>query len=282
MSNFLKQLFRLARTGVVGESLYLYSTKKANFSCIIRNERTFSSLYPSSSYFVNSYSSRGLRTAAWQTYMTPEFFPSSPLRNQKRLFGDIDRSNKKQDGDKDEKDKDQKDAISIEHEDDSKLTLAQRFKKMWKQYWYVLLPVHAATCCAWFGLFYAISVSGLDVIGFLEMLHIPERIMEHIRNAPQAGHLVVTLALYKIVTPLRYMSTLGVTYYAVKSLSRLGYIKPMPNRKQLKAIYDQKRDQFQVRRHRWRQERRFLVFKRRPQASSNSHHQQQPKKPPHD
>jgi len=165
-----------------------------------------------------------------------------------------------------------KELTSVIGEDDSKLTLAQRFKKMWKQYWYVLLPVHGVMCCAWFGLFYGISVSGLDVISFLEFIHTPDILLDKIKHAPQAGHAVVAFAMYKIATPLRYMTTLGVTYYAVKALSRLGYIKPMPSRKQLKAMIDVKRDEFRERRHRWRQERRFLVFKKRhPTASGNLH-----------
>lgn len=38
-----------------------------------------------------------------------------------------------------------------------KLTLTARFKKMFKQYWYVLLPVHVCTSCLWFGGLYYLS-----------------------------------------------------------------------------------------------------------------------------
>jgi len=220
----------------------------------------------------NSYYARNyLRTATSQIPVIPEI-NSSPIRNQTRLFAGVERSDATKKTDK-------APIPAPVEEDDSKLTLAQRFKKMFKQYWYVVLPVHGITSCAWFGLFYAISASGLDVVGFLEYLHLPEVLMDRIRNTPQAGHFVVAFALYKLATPLRYMTTLGVTYYAVKTLSRLGYIKPMPNRKQLKAMYDEKRDQFKTRRHRWRQERRFLVFKKRhvPPTSQNGHH---PKRTP--
>lgn len=37
------------------------------------------------------------------------------------------------------------------------LGLFARFKQMSKQYWYVLLPVHIATSCCWFGGFYYLS-----------------------------------------------------------------------------------------------------------------------------
>lgn len=38
-----------------------------------------------------------------------------------------------------------------------RLTLTQRFKKMYKEYWYVLIPVHMVTACAWMGGFYYLS-----------------------------------------------------------------------------------------------------------------------------
>lgn len=38
-----------------------------------------------------------------------------------------------------------------------KLTLYQRLKKMYKEYWYVLIPVHLATSSVWFGGFYYLA-----------------------------------------------------------------------------------------------------------------------------
>lgn len=35
-----------------------------------------------------------------------------------------------------------------------KLGLIQRFKEMYRDYWYVLVPVHVATSAVWFGSFY--------------------------------------------------------------------------------------------------------------------------------
>lgn len=39
-----------------------------------------------------------------------------------------------------------------------KLGLFARFKKMYKEYWYVLLPVHCITSAGWLGGFYYVSV----------------------------------------------------------------------------------------------------------------------------
>lgn len=42
-------------------------------------------------------------------------------------------------------------------EETKELGLFARFKKMGKDYWYVLIPVHVATSCVWLGSFYYAS-----------------------------------------------------------------------------------------------------------------------------
>ena len=42
-------------------------------------------------------------------------------------------------------------------EEMQKLGLFARFKKMYKEYWYVLLPAHLVTSAVWFGSFYYVS-----------------------------------------------------------------------------------------------------------------------------
>lgn len=42
-------------------------------------------------------------------------------------------------------------------EPEEKLSLTAKFKKMYKEYWYVLLPVHIVTSCVWMGGFYYLS-----------------------------------------------------------------------------------------------------------------------------
>jgi hypothetical protein len=55
----------------------------------------------------------------------------------------------------DEKDKE---AIVDPIEEYKKLGLFARFKRMTKEYWYVLIPVHCFTSCFWFGGFYYASI----------------------------------------------------------------------------------------------------------------------------
>lgn len=52
---------------------------------------------------------------------------------------------------------DNNDFIRTSLDETKKLGLFQRFKKMAKDYWYVLIPVHVATSACWFGAFYYTS-----------------------------------------------------------------------------------------------------------------------------
>lgn len=96
-----------------------------------------------------------------------------------------------------------------------KETLFQRFKRMAKQYWYVLIPVHIVTTVFWVGGFYLLAKSGLDLAAILERLGAPEVLMKPVRNS-NAGYYAVTYACYKLATPLRYVVTIGGTTLLVR------------------------------------------------------------------
>ncbi|XP_030758331.1 uncharacterized protein C18orf19 homolog A-like [Sitophilus oryzae] len=120
-------------------------------------------------------------------------------------------------------------------EDKKKLSLFQRFKQMYKDYWYVLVPVHIVTSVAWFGGFYYLAYSGVDIPALLELMNFSEKIVNSMRNSSM-GYVAIAYALYKIVTPLRYAVTLGGTTVTIQYLKKLGYIKPMPTDR-LKKMY---------------------------------------------
>lgn len=50
-----------------------------------------------------------------------------------------------------------KDVSSEEPSEGKKLSIFQRFKQMYRDYWYVLVPVHLVTSAVWFGSFYYIA-----------------------------------------------------------------------------------------------------------------------------
>lgn len=122
-----------------------------------------------------------------------------------------------------------------------KLGLFARFKKMYKEYWYVLLPVHVVTSCGWLGGFYYLSKSGFDVASLMESWHFNEMIVTHLRDS-KLGHVAIGYFLYKCFTPIRYMVTLGCSTYTIKKLSILGYIRPMPTKDALMKMYQDKKD----------------------------------------
>jgi len=105
-----------------------------------------------------------------------------------------------------------------------KVGIIAKFKKMTKDYWYVLFPVHVATSIVWFGGFYIMLKSGVDIAGMLESIGTSERILEYLRNS-EAGYYALSYACYKIATPVRYTVTVGGTTIAIAKLKDKGYLK---------------------------------------------------------
>lgn len=149
-------------------------------------------------------------------------------------------------------------------ESNKKLGLFARFKKMSKEYWFVLLPVHIVTSCFWFGGFYYLSTrwvrcrrsfnlcllisvcaffSGVDIVSLLQSLNFSESVISKLRDSSM-GHLAIAYMCYKIATPARYTVTLGGTTLSIKYLSRWGYIKPLPTKEQWKQIYQDQKSKF--------------------------------------
>lgn len=110
-------------------------------------------------------------------------------------------------------------------------SLFQRFKNVAKKYWYVVLPVHLVTSTVWFGLFYYVVSSGVDVPALLGWLGFPEWIVDKVKNGHSwKSHVIIAYGLYKIFTPLRYMVTLGGTGMTIRHLRKLGYAVGSPKK----------------------------------------------------
>lgn len=124
-------------------------------------------------------------------------------------------------------------------EDKKKKTLFQNFKQMYRDYWYVLVPVHVVTSVAWFGGFYYLVKSGVDIVAILEKFGLSERWSEQLRDS-KAGYLAMTFALYKLASPLRYMVTIGGSTFAIKWLRDFGLIKPLRTN-DIKNMYNDKK-----------------------------------------
>ncbi|KAG5893209.1 hypothetical protein JTB14_025613 [Gonioctena quinquepunctata] len=112
---------------------------------------------------------------------------------------------------------------------------------MYRDYWYVLLPVHVVTSVAWFGGFYYMAKSGIDIVAILESWQVSEKVINPLKDSSM-GYIAVAYACYKIATPARYTVTLGGTTISINYLKKWGYIKPVPSKERMKELYQEKKD----------------------------------------
>ncbi|XP_053875250.1 protein FAM210A [Malaclemys terrapin pileata] len=110
---------------------------------------------------------------------------------------------------------------------DKSISLFQRFKRTFKQYGKVMIPLHLLTSSVWFGSFYYAAMKGVNVVPFLEFIGVPESIVSILKNS-QSGYALTAYAMYKIATPARYTVTLGGTSITVKYLRKHGYMSTPP------------------------------------------------------
>ncbi|XP_051526318.1 uncharacterized protein C18orf19 homolog A-like [Myxocyprinus asiaticus] len=110
---------------------------------------------------------------------------------------------------------------------DKSIGLIQRFKKTFKQYGKVMIPVHLVTSTMWFGTFYYAAMKGVNLVPFLEYVGFPDKVVKLLENS-QSGYALTAYAMYKIATPARYTVTLGGTSLSVKYLRKYGYMTTPP------------------------------------------------------
>ncbi|KAM6149173.1 protein FAM210A [Erethizon dorsatum] len=110
---------------------------------------------------------------------------------------------------------------------DKSISLYQRFKKTFRQYGKVLIPVHLITSGVWFGTFYYAAMKGVNVVPFLEFIGLPDSVVNILKNS-QSGNALTAYAMFKIATPARYTVTLGGTSFTVKYLRGRGYMSTPP------------------------------------------------------
>ncbi|GAA6073845.1 uncharacterized protein C18orf19 homolog A, partial [Tachysurus ichikawai] len=79
---------------------------------------------------------------------------------------------------------------------DQSMGLAQRFKRTFKQYGKVMIPVHLLTSCMWFGGFYYAAMKGVNLVPFLEHIGLPDKLLKLLENS-QSGNALTAYAMYK-------------------------------------------------------------------------------------
>lgn len=82
---------------------------------------------------------------------------------------------------------------------------------------------------------------------YAEKLPLPEvvlKILNSDTNASSAGYLAIALIIYKLATPARYATTVGVSFYVIQFSVKRGLIKPALKTaagQQIKAQVDKSR-----------------------------------------
>uniref|UniRef100_A0A670IJR8 Family with sequence similarity 210 member A n=1 Tax=Podarcis muralis TaxID=64176 RepID=A0A670IJR8_PODMU len=126
-----------------------------------------------------------------------------------------------------QKDSVEPNSVELDPLQDKSISLVQRFKRTFKQYGKVMIPVHLLTSSIWFGIFYYAALKGINVVPFLEFIGLPESIVNILKHS-QSGNALTAYAMYKIATPARYTVTLGGTSITVKYLRKQGYMSTPP------------------------------------------------------
>ncbi|XP_053287872.1 uncharacterized protein C18orf19 homolog B [Pleuronectes platessa] len=119
------------------------------------------------------------------------------------------------------------DAAEVDPLQDKSIGLFQRFKRTFKQYGKVMIPVHLVTSSVWFGTFYYAAMKGVNVVPFLEIMGLPETLVGLLKNS-SSGYALTAYAMYKISTPARYTVTLGGTSLSIQYLRKHGYLSTPP------------------------------------------------------
>ncbi|GLH13727.1 Angiotensin-converting enzyme [Gryllus bimaculatus] len=186
------------------------------------DERPFSKICCSSDY--RMYANIKLKPLVSANCVSTNYFPQiiskldySSEKHDKSQWQGSEEAKPKQTS-HEEKSKRQDSASAVEPlEDEKKLSIFQRFKKMYRDY------------------------CGVDILTIVEALGVSNRIPDVLKDS-SAGYLAVAYALYKIATPVRYMVTIGGTTISIKYLKEYGYIKPIPPAGKLKEMYQEKKE----------------------------------------
>ena len=110
-------------------------------------------------------------------------------------------------------------------------TLA-KFKQMSKDHWYVLVPVHFVNSLIWFGSFYFMCKSGVEVVAILQKFGVSEEYLEKLGDS-DVQYYALAYACYKVATPARCTMTVGCTMWSIFYVEKWGMLKSRFKKKKL-------------------------------------------------
>ncbi|CAH8612590.1 unnamed protein product [Schistosoma bovis] len=107
--------------------------------------------------------------------------------------------------------------------DERKSSLIKRFKDAYAIYGKVVLVTHGVTSCLWFGMFYSLACTGINLLDILHSLNAPGWLSKPLHlGGGTVNTLATAIVFYKLAVPLRYGLTLILTRYLVRYLRLKG------------------------------------------------------------
>merc|ERR1719419_634066 len=107
-----------------------------------------------------------------------------------------------------------------------------KIKQMIRDYWYVIIPVEVVTSVMWYGGFFLMLKSGVDIVQLLTNIGVSEQTLSKLPAAGgDAGYHALAFICYKVISPIRHGLSLAISAALVARLEATnpGYLKTSAN-----------------------------------------------------
>merc|ERR1719516_889113 len=114
----------------------------------------------------------------------------------------------------------------------AKESTLSKIKQMIRDYWYVIIPVEVVTSVMWYGGFFLMLKSGVDIVQLLTNIGVSEQTLSKLPAAGgDAGYHALAFICYKVISPIRHGLSLAISAALVARLETTnpGYLKTSAN-----------------------------------------------------
>jgi len=114
----------------------------------------------------------------------------------------------------------------------AKESTLSKIKQMIRDYWYVIIPVEVVTSVMWYGGFFLMLKSGVDIVQLLTNIGVSEQTLSKLPAAGgDAGYHALAFICYKVISPIRHGLSLAISAALVARLEATnpGYLKTSAN-----------------------------------------------------
>merc|ERR1719348_1386511 len=114
----------------------------------------------------------------------------------------------------------------------AKESTLSKIKQMIRDYWYGIIPVEVVTSVMWYGGFFLMLKSGVDIVQLLTNIGVSEQTLSKLPAAGgDAGYHALAFICYKVISPIRHGLSLAISAALVARLETTnpGYLKTSAN-----------------------------------------------------